>query len=89
MGWVLLLPPWEDHGAQAPLARWQHIASFSSAGECEAVRDDLIHAARRPLRDPWAIPGLHRAGRVESKVWWTDSRCVPRDDRHIGRSPDD
>jgi hypothetical protein len=83
MGWALLLPPWGENGSQAPIAQWQHAGSFGSARECEAVRAELIDAARRPLGDPWMIPDMGDTGPVEQKNSWADSRCWLRDDPRI------
>jgi hypothetical protein len=84
VGWALLLPPWGGDGFQAPMGRWQHAGSFHSAKECEAVRAELIDAARRPLGDPWMVPDLGDATQVEQKISWVDTRCVQRDDPRIG-----
>jgi len=84
MGWALLLPRWEENGSQAPMAQWQHAGSFASAKECEAVRAELVDAARRPLGDPWMIPDLSDPVQVEQKISWADSRCLPRDYPRIG-----
>jgi hypothetical protein len=84
IGWALLLPQWEESGSQTPTARWQHAGSFDSAEECEAVRAELIDAARRPFGDPWMIPDLGDRAQVEQKISWADSRCRPCNDPLIG-----
>jgi hypothetical protein len=66
------------------MAQWQHAGSFASAKECEAVRAELIDAARRPLGDPWMIPDLSGPVQVEQKISWADARCLLRDDPRIG-----
>jgi len=34
LGWYLFTPP---PGAEAPIAEWNHVGSFDTARECEAV----------------------------------------------------
>ena len=83
IGWVLVLPSLDEHGSRAPVARWQHAGSFDSQNECEAVRAELIEAARRPLGDPWMVPDVRDAAQVEQKISLADSRCLPRSDPRI------
>lgn len=87
MGWALVLPLWEANSPQGPGARWQHVSSFDSAKECEAVRAELIDAAHRPFGDPWMISDLGDTSQVEEKVAWADSRCLRRDDPRVGPPP--
>ena len=87
MGWALLLPLWEEKSPQGPAARWRHVGSFDSVKECEAVRAELIDAARRPFGDPWMISEVGDTSQVEQKIAWVDSRCLRRDDPRVGPLP--
>jgi hypothetical protein len=77
-GWLLLLPPAAQNDAQAPLSRWERVGSFGSARECEAVKAELVEAARRSFGDPWMIPDLGDTTQVDRKRSWAESRCVER-----------
>jgi len=65
------------------MARWQQAGSFDSANECEAVRAELIEAARRPFGDPWMIPDVRDTAQVGQKISLADARCLPRGDPRI------
>ncbi len=82
LAWALLLPPREEDASRASMASWQHVGSFASAEQCEAVRAELIAGARRRLGDPWMIPDPGDPGRADpgASPAWTDARCLPRED---------
>ncbi len=86
IGWALLLPPPEGNGSQTPVAQGEHAGSFDSAKECEAVRAELIDAARRPLGDPWMITDLGDTAQIHPKISWAGSRCVPCNDPRMDPS---
>jgi hypothetical protein len=84
IGWILLLPPWEDNDVQVPHARWQRAGSFDSAADCEAFRAERIHAEQQRFGDPWMVPDLSDPAPPRSKISWVDSRCRAVDDVRMG-----
>ena len=76
MCWALVVPPSGENGPRAPTVRWQQVGVFKSAKECEAVRAELIAAARRPFGDPWMVPEWSDR-EFDQKISWADSHCLP------------
>ena len=74
MYWVLVVPSSGENSAQAPI-QWQRVGLFNSAKGCEAVRGELIAAARRPFGDPWMVPS--DTVPIEQQTSWADSLCLP------------
>jgi hypothetical protein len=75
MCWAPVVTPSGENGPQALIVQSQQVGLFKSAKECEAVRAELIAAARRPFGDPWMVPSDTVA--VEQEVAWADSHCLP------------
>jgi hypothetical protein len=78
VSWALLLRPAARGDDPASTAQWEQAASFHSATACEAVRAEIIEAARRPLGDPWMLLERSEVAPVDQTISPPDSRCVPR-----------
>ena len=67
LGWYLFTPP---PGAEAPIAEWNHVGSFDTARECEAVSLGSLKKAKKEKNE-------------KHLKQWLNAECIASDDPRL------